>query len=299
MEHSSHSPHHSDKIKINIWQILTIAFAIILIVSIFTQGFTSFSRISEKKAEEIVVTFVNDNIPGASSSIVSAEKTSGVYKLRLSVNGQEGDSYLTTDGKLLFPTALPLDQPLNTQGQDANPQPSAPSGPVDVAIGNGAVLGNQDAKITIIEFSDFQCPYCEKFYSETFPQLKKEYIDTGKAKLIFRNFPLSFHENAMPSALAAECAKEQGKFWEYHDKLFENQQALDSSSLKKYALDLKLEINKFNDCLDNKKYQSEIQQDIQDGQSAGVTGTPSFFINGIPLEGAQPFSAFKQVIDSQ
>jgi len=116
---------------------------------------------------------------------------------------------------------------------------------------------------------------------------------------VYRHFPLSIHENAQKAAESSECAREQQKFWEYHDTLFENQQALDAASLKKYAADLKLDTKKFNDCLDSGKYEQQIQLDIQEGIAAGVSGTPTFFINGFPLVGAQPFSAFKQVIEQE
>ncbi|HLD88762.1 MAG TPA: thioredoxin domain-containing protein, partial [Candidatus Nanoarchaeia archaeon] len=129
-------------------------------------------------------------------------------------------------------------------------------------------------------------------------QIKKEYVETGKVKIIYRDFPLGFHENAFNSALAADCANEQGKYWEYHDKLFGNQQSLDKDSLKKYAKDLSLDTTKFNNCLDTEKYKDEVNKDQADGTAAGVSGTPSFFINGKLLVGAQPFSSFKTAIDN-
>jgi len=307
MDHQQHHPEHhkKDTIKINLFHIIAGVLLIALLASILTSGFrfsSSSSQLSEKAAGEKTALFINQNVPGASASVVATEKVSGVYKITLSVNGQEGDSYLSQDGKLLFPAALPLDQPLNLPNtlDSAQPgQPSLPQQPIGVSAASGAVIGNANAAVTIIEFSDFQCPFCEKFFTETYPQLKKEYIDTGKAKLVYRHFPLSIHENAESAALAAECSKEQNKFWEYHDKLFQNQQSLDIASLKKYATDLKLETKQFNDCLDNKKYQSIVQQDLQDGAAVGVSGTPTFFVNGIPMVGAQPFSSFKQVIDGE
>ena len=154
----------------------------------------------------------------------------------------------------------------------------------------------ENYKVTLIEYSDFQCPACAA-YEPVIEQLLKDF--PNELRLVYRHFPLSIHENAESAALAAECSKEQNKFWEYHDKLFQNQQSLDIASLKKYATDLKLETKQFNDCLDNKKYQSIVQQDLQDGAAVGVSGTPTFFVNGIPMVGAQPFSSFKQVIDGE
>jgi len=133
---------------------------------------------------------------------------------------------------------------------------------------NDPSKGDKKAPIVMIEFSDFQCPFCAKFYSETYKQIETDYINTGKVRIVFRDLPLSFHENAQKAAEAAECANEQGKFWEMHDKLFENQQALEINDLKKYASDLNLDATKFNNCLDTGKYASEIQKDAADAEVA-------------------------------
>ena len=171
---------------------------------------------------------------------------------------------------------------------------------VQVSADDDPVKGDANAPVEIIEFSDFQCPFCSRWYSDALPQIQKEYIDTGKVKLVYRDFPLSsIHPQATPAAEAAECAKEQGKFWEFHDKLFENQASLSTASYKQWAQELGLNTQQFNDCVDKKKYQSEVTKDYQDGQAAGVTGTPSFFVNGINIRGAQPFSAFKTIIDQE
>lgn len=168
-----------------------------------------------------------------------------------------------------------------------------------VSLDDDPSKGSDNAPVTIIEFSDYQCPYCARFWRDTLPQIEEEYIETGKVKFVYRDFPLGFHQYAQKAAEAAECADEQGNYWDYHDKLFENQNALDTASLKQYAKDLGLDTAKFNDCLDSGKYASEVQKDFEDGQAAGVTGTPAFFINGQSVVGAQPFSAFKQVIDAE
>lgn len=159
--------------------------------------------------------------------------------------------------------------------------------------------GDADAPVTIIEFSDFQCPFCGKFFKETLPQLRKDYIETGKAKLVFRDFPLDFHQFAQKAAEAAECAHEQGKFWEMHDMIFDHQDALAVDDLKGYAKQAGLDTTKFGDCLDSGKYESEVKKDLADGSNVGVSGTPAFFINGMALTGAQPYEAFKQIIDAE
>jgi protein-disulfide isomerase len=180
---------------------------------------------------------------------------------------------------------------------------------VFVSAGSNALLGKSDAPVTIIEFSDYQCPYCERAATQIEPQIKTDYIDTGKVKFAFRNFPLGMHANAQPAAIAAECASEQGKYWEFHDALFANQsswsQSNDSSTaFKNLATKLNLDIGKWNSCLNDTKIAEEISKDISDGTTAGVQGTPTYFIgndkNGyVMLVGAQPYDAFKQAIDAE
>ncbi len=191
--------------------------------------------------------------------------------------------------------------------------PSAPT--VEVSVDDDAVLGSQDAPVTIVEFSDYQCPFCRKFWTETYPQLKQEYVDTGKAKIIFRDFPLtSIHPSAQIASEAAECVRAQGgdaAYWRMHDKMFEEQNMMDSGSaagpvtktitftdteLKAWAQELGFNIAS---CLDSHQFASEVQEDMADGQSSGVRGTPAFFVNGKLLSGAQPFSAFKAAIDAE
>ncbi len=144
-----------------------------------------------------------------------------------------------------------------------------------------------------MEFSDFECPYCGRHY----PTLKKILADyAGKVRLVYKHFPLSFHPNSQKAAEAAECADEQGKFWEYHDKLFENLvggYGLDK--FKQWAKDLDLNSKKFDDCLDSDKYAAKVAADTQEGADKGVTGTPANFVNGQLISGALPYEAFKRV----
>ena len=193
-------------------------------------------------------------------------------------------------------------------------------GIISASVDDDAILGDPNAEITIIEFSDYQCPFCRKFWTETLPLIKSEYIDTGKARLVYRDFPLtSLHPVAVKSAEAAECARDLGgdvAYFEMHDKMFEEQKILDSGSaqgsvtktvtytttdLKNWAKEIGYNIDS---CLDSGKFSSEVQKDLADSQSAGGRGTPYFIImktgdkEGTPLEGAYPFEAFKQVIDS-
>lgn len=183
-----------------------------------------------------------------------------------------------------------------------NPTGNTPgtTAPVEVSVDDDPMIGDKDAPVTIVEFSDFECPFCGRFFLQTYPQLKKEYIDTGKVKLVFRDFPLGFHPFAQPAAEAAECVRKFGgdeAYFKMHDKIFANQESLSEANLKLWASEITgADISA---CLANGEKTAEVQKDLQDGQAYGVGGTPSFFVDGIMIEGAQPFSAFKQVIDGQ
>ncbi|MFH1399157.1 MAG: thioredoxin domain-containing protein [Candidatus Woesearchaeota archaeon] len=173
--------------------------------------------------------------------------------------------------------------------------------PIDMAglLEDDSVKGDPNAPVTIIEFSDFECPYCARFYQQTFDQIEEEYLKTGIAKIVFRDFPLVFHKNAQKAAEAAECAGEQGKYWEMHNILFEQGVAGGTDTFKKYAAELALNTPLFNTCLDSGTMEAEVKKDMQEGIAAGVKGTPAFIINGQLVSGAQPFENFKQVIDAK
>jgi len=205
--------------------------------------------------------------------------------------------------------------PQQTQAlQQPTQQPSQPAVPqiFQVSLDDDPFKGNPDAPVTIVEFSDFQCPFCKRFFDQTLANLENEYIDTGKVKFVYKDFPLdNIHPNARSVHIASECADEQGKFWEYHDVLFEKQsqwQSLPSGDLKttltQYATDLGLQSSVFEACLDSPEIADEVNADFLQASQYGATGTPTFFIgnekNGfIKLVGAQPFAAFQNVIDNQ
>ena len=174
--------------------------------------------------------------------------------------------------------------------------PEAPAAKVDIKIGDAPVKGPASAKVTVIEFSDFQCPFCGRV-NPTLKEIEDQY--KGKIKIAFRNLPLPFHDKAHLAAEAALAANEQGKFWAMHDKLFANQQALDRPSLEKYAQELGLNMNKFTAALDSGKFKDKVDSDAKEGAAVGATGTPTFFINGTRLVGAQPADKFKEVIDAE
>lgn len=165
-----------------------------------------------------------------------------------------------------------------------------------VSDGGNPIRGPKVAPVTIIEFSDYQCPFCSRLEG-TIKQIEDTYGD--KVRIVFRDFPLAMHRNAQKAAEAAGCAEEQGKFWEMHDKLFANQRALELDNLTTYAQDIGLDPQKFKSCLDSGKRADEIKRDTADGTSLGVSGTPASFVNGRMISGAQPFENFTKVIDDE
>jgi protein-disulfide isomerase len=184
------------------------------------------------------------------------------------------------------------------EGLKSAPKAQAAAEPAvqNIEVGNAPARGPKNAPVTIVAYSDFECPFCSRVVP-TLKQLEEEY--KGKIRVAFKHQPLGFHANAKPAAMASMAAHEQGKFWEYHDKLFANQRALDRVSLDRYAEELKLDMGKFKAAMDSNKYDAQISADMAEATRVGVNGTPSFFINGRSLVGAQPIDAFKRVIDEE
>ena len=204
----------------------------------------------------------------------------------------------------------------NNQAAGAPAAAGAPQQPTKgkASVDDDPILGDKNAPVTIVEFSDYECPFCKRHFDSTLPELVKKYIDTGKVKLVFRDFPLSFHEPmASKEAIAASCARDQGgdkKYFEFHHEIFKrttsNGNGLDDAKIQKIASDLKLNISTFTTCLSNTAKADEVKKDIADGSAAGASGTPTFLIgkstsdgkiDGDLVVGAQPFAAFQAIID--
>lgn len=190
----------------------------------------------------------------------------------------------------------------NVAANNNNADPSAnqpPAGPVPEVTKADHIRGKADAKVTIIEYSDYQCPFCQK-HEKTMQQIAKDF--PNDVRIIYRHFPLSsIHPFAQKASEASECASAQGKFWEMHDQLFilgESASGLTIDGMKKIAADLKLDTGKFNNCLDKGEMANVVNQMYQDGATAGVSGTPANFVNGQLLEGALPYDQFKQAISA-
>ncbi len=199
------------------------------------------------------------------------------------------------------------------QGAKAAPAPTArtPFEAKDLEVGKSAFQGNADATVTLFAYSDYQCPYCRRHATMVMPQVVKEYVDSGKLRLVMREYPIeTIHPRAFAAAQAALCAGTKGKYWEMHDLIFANQKALSDDELKSHAQTLELDAAGFEACLSDEETDNRIRAEIQEAQSMGITGTPSFVIGLTDPEdsnevrvtqyirGAQPFTAFQGAIDS-
>ncbi len=191
--------------------------------------------------------------------------------------------------------------------QGSNSVKQAPSRPTTatVTISGKPFMGSETAPVTVVEFTDYQCPYCLRFIKTAFPHLKRDYIDTGKVRWVALNLPLAFHKDAKKAAQAAHCAGEQDKFWDMRQVLFRNPNKLAAAQLPEHAASLGLDIDAFKACLASNRYLDEIEQDASDARAMGLTGTPSFVIgrsagdsiSGQVVIGAQPLTVFTAAIN--
>ncbi|HUP03011.1 MAG TPA: thioredoxin domain-containing protein [Bryobacteraceae bacterium] len=176
--------------------------------------------------------------------------------------------------------------------------------PAKVGVQGAPMLGNKDAPLTMVEFTDFQCPYCKKFYAETFAELKKNYIDSGKMRFFSRDLPLDFHPDAMRAAEAGRCAGAQGKFWLMRDVMQANPDKLDLDSLVADAGGLNLDTKAFRDCLAGEKTKNDVQTDVMEAMKIGADGTPAFVVgkstaegvDGEMIVGAMPYDTFDKAL---
>ena len=195
-------------------------------------------------------------------------------------------------------------------GSQTNPAPETTGGKVtvisddlwnEVLADPAASRGSENAPVTMVEFTDYQCPFCERHFTDTQPQIEQNYIDTGKVRYLIRDMPLPIHPNAPAAAYAARCSADQGKYWEMHDLLFQKQTEWSSGNTEElfsgYAGDVGLDVNLFTSCLSDGKYKKAVDADMALAQKVGVGGTPAFVINKELIIGAQPFAVFQQAIE--
>lgn len=211
---------------------------------------------------------------------------------------------LIISGTLLYARRQPgIQGTAQIGGGNQAQQSPAPVAVADIKLGpDDHVLGNKDAKVTIVEFADFRCPFCKRFFQQAESPLIGEYVNKGTARFVFKNFAFLGQQSVWASE-AAECASEQGKFWQFHDWLYKNQAPesdlnyYSKANLIKYAGRVRLETAQFSSCLNSDKYSKRVSDDLAEGQKYGVSGTPTVFINGKKIVGAQPYETFKAAIE--
>ena len=290
----------AQRMRENPWMLASVALGVLVLILLFngggSTGVGSGAAISADVAGAKLLSYYEAN--GAEGlTLDSVEDDNGLYRVNFLYQGSVFPIYMTKDGSLAG-SLTPLSGGAVLSGEVTGGTPIA-SNVVQIDLEDDAVKGDANAPVTIVEFSDYECPFCGRHFRDTLPSIISNYIDTGKVKLVFKDFPLNFHPNAQKAGEAAECAGEQGKYWEMHDKLFENQQALGVTNSKQYAKDIGLNSGDFDECLDSGEMADEIRDDLSAGQGYGVTGTPANFINGILVSGACPYSAFEEAIEAE
>ncbi|MBM3233295.1 DsbA family protein [Candidatus Pacearchaeota archaeon] len=288
-------------VRRNPWILISIILAIVIVVMFFWRApVVSPGIVNAQVAADNAVKFINSQGQGTVTLSGVAQK-GPFYEVKLSFQGQEVPVFVTVDGNYIVPNPLAISPTAPSLVPQQQQRPPADT-KVEVTEGDSPVKGSKSAKIAIVEFSDYECPFCKKFYIETYKQIVKDYVDTGKARIVFKDFPLSIHSKAQKAHEAALCVKEQlgdMGYFKMHDKLFENQESLSIENYKKWAREFDSSGVKFDQCLDTGKYESKVKENLAYGQQLGVTGTPAFFINGKPVRGAQPYEVLKRLIDAE
>ncbi len=291
--------------RANPWMVSTFVLGVLFLIALFiaTTGPSTGAVVSSDDVGQKVLTALNAQT-GGGVTLDSVAEESGLYKVMVNYQGDSVPVYATLDGTKLAFQVISLDGTLEDNLVPASDTVDS-GAPVVIDVNqikNAPVKGVANAPVTIVEFSDFECPFCERFYSDAYKQIDEQYIKTGKVKVVFMQFPLGFHAEAQKAAEASLCAQAQkgnDGFWKMHDTLFENQESLSVENYKKWAREIGLNGALFDGCLDKGDFEARVNAELAYGQSLGVSGTPSFFVNGKPLVGAQPFSAFKQIIDAE
>lgn len=285
-----------------LWMICSAVLLVLLVAVVALNGLPTVS--SKNAVADDTISYVNSELLNgyATAELNSVETQGDLYKLDVTITATSGTAqnailYVTKDGQYMFPTAIDM---TDTSTNDTTGTPDTTADAVyEIDTTGEPFFGKEDAKVTIVELSDFQCPYCEKGYT-TMNQLMEKYPDD--VKVVFINYPLSFHEYAQKAAEASECAFAQDKFEEYYSTLFENQDALTVDDLKQYAVDVGLDTEAFNTCLDDGEMVAEVEEDMAKGDAVASKlssfGTPAFFINGKALIGARPLTDFESAVDA-
>ncbi len=275
------------------WKFLTFVLLILLVLSFYYNS-NHKGEYSQQEISILVEKFVGNYMLGPESSslkVISAIDLGHVYNVVLDIGGKTTSTYVTKDGAYFFTSGI------NVAKTEASLEFSKVA---DIEVGDNPILGNKDANVTFIEVSDFECPFCVRFALTTMPDIKKNYVDTGKIKVSYLNFPLeNLHKNSLNAAKASECAYRQGKFWEMHDMMFDKSPKLSLVDLRDYAEKIGLDMTMFDECMASSSVEDEVAKDMASASDAGVKGTPAFFINGRFISGAQKYEVFQQIIEEE
>lgn len=298
------------KIRKNPWILATIFLVVVLfVVLVVRPGSTTGNVVSEDVAAQKLADFAKTQ--GISLEDITTEDMGSFYQISFSIDGSQSTAYITKDGGYIIQPVSPL----TAKATDSSDKETGTSEPVNIPIGNSPVLGNANAKLTIVEFSDFSCPYCgaasgqSKDYVDAMkskysgwepaiPGIIRDYVNTGKAKLVYK-YSMG-HSGGHPATLVGFCLNDQNLFWEFHDKAFAAQADVENlDKMRAIAQSLGADMTKLNACLDSKKYDSKLDDDESLGQSIGLSGTPAIYANGILVaHGAESYSDVKKAIDA-
>ena len=306
-EKYSESHTHVNIPKKNVWMISTVVLVIISLILLFLvlsdKGI--FGGVSKTEASGNLIKFLNENAPSeVTFKDISVEN--GLYKVNVDFQGQTIPVYMTKDGKYMASLQSIV---LGSDSGNTN------SEPVNIDVGNSPSIGNKDAKVTVIEFSDFSCPFCgaasgksaenvaymksnDASWQPPVTGIMKDYVNTGKVRFVYK---YSYgHSGGHPANLVGWCLNDQGLFWKFHDEAFAHQNDVeDLEKMKSLAKGVGADMTKLQSCLDSKKYDSQFDIETQQGTVAGVQGTPAFFVNGKIIEGAISYSKIKAMIDTE
>ncbi|WP_020680069.1 DsbA family protein [Marinobacterium rhizophilum] len=269
-------------------------------------SFNSMSGLSSKARCVLVALTLFSSIPAGADE----DSESFRSELRALSEGQQRMQQELLEIKALL-EVMPQHQQPPQESTTAKAPPKEPPLPMQMTINGSPFLGREDAPVVLIEFTDYQCPFCRRHFSTNFPLLVKDYVETGKIKIVLKEFPLQkLHPQAVRMAMAAQCAGDQNRYWQMHDKLFNNPSRKNMADMEAFAADLELDGAKFMSCMTQGDYGYQIKADFDLGVSAGVRGTPFFFIGPLNqaepdrvmveqyLYGAQPYSEFRRVIEA-
>jgi len=298
-----------NSIRRNPWMIATFATIIVFFLT-FAFGVASFTgktitgnTISTDGAADNLISYINAQGQGE-ATFVSGEVEGSLYRIIVNFNGQDLPVYTTLDGKFLITNPIDLTAPAPGPGDGGTGDGGTEVERVDLNIKDSYFKGDENAPVIIVEFTDYQCPFCARHFSDTYPLIQQNYVDTGKVKYVVMDFPLSnIHPEALSAAEAARCVGDQAGntgYFEMHDKLFTNQQILGDVNYKLWAREISgVSGVDFDLCLDSGKHTKDVLADQAYGQTLGVSGTPSSFVNGLRLSGAVPYSQFEALIEAE